>query len=55
MRGVVAKDANGIPSMLAFCLMDRDRGDAAKCNERLMGAGSQFLRIEDCFIIIPVT
>ncbi len=30
---------------------DRDSGDAAKCNERLMGAGSQFLRIEDCFII----
>jgi hypothetical protein len=25
MRGVVAKDANGIPSMLAFCWMDRDR------------------------------
>ena len=25
MRGVVAKDVNGIPSMLAFCWMDRDR------------------------------
>ena len=25
MRGVVAKYANGIPSMLAFCWVDRDR------------------------------
>jgi hypothetical protein len=34
---------------------DHDHGDAAKCKERLMGAGSQFLRIEDCFIIITLT
>jgi hypothetical protein len=50
-REIWSHEFTSCVSRRRFGRRDYDCTDLAKCNKRLMGAGSQFLQTEDCIFI----